>query len=306
MRWLALLLVACDAPPVELVVVDSAVEDTSDTRPPEDTGVYVFPDASQKLSDGGECKGHDEDLDGWPDICDSCPNVFNPSASPAVCAPPDPFASASKRVLFDPFVRFTSKWVATGGEGAFTVRPEMPDVLSGGLARYEIRAAIASVGLGAKTAVATTILQNNAGIGGGYVGILARASSDAHNFFGCVLGQSGASFFIVRTPPGGCADTDKCSLQPIGEKTRPGELMGGSYKLKGLRFSVADTADGGTLECRLWDGDPKATATLRGEATRYALTVNVAKQDWLASGEMGVFSWGAIVEFSSFDLTTSP
>lgn len=302
--FFALCLLGCSAPRVEITVHDGSV-DGGDAAA-EDTAPYVFPDARRELADGGLCQGHDEDGDGWPDECDDCPNLPDPeqgksplSALGSLCTPSPPFESATKRVFFDPFVRLGSKWVVGGGEGAFTVGDRQPDLLSGGRAYRELQVAVARLGLGNRTTVATLPVSRRLGIGGCSMGIVARVSADLATFFAC--GISSETFVLLRTPKGGCAVGEDCALVELAFKTIP-RLV--DRDRVGVRFSVADTPTGGRLECRLYALDN--LVTLSADPSQYVLGLDVAQADWLAGGDVGVYARWTEASLPSIDVIASP
>ncbi len=310
----SLVSVSCNAPTVELLARDATIETTPDTTPEDGaTDAYVFPDAELELPDGRVCRGHDEDGDGTPDECDDCPNVpletntFSQTQVGSACAAFAPFAEATTRTFFDPFLKDSTNWARIGDLNAIKVRAELPDVFSGGGGFASLNfSVVGALQVGTRPVVTTTTLLDFGGMNGvGVAGLLARASLDARSFIGCAFMPQPRRFVIVRTPGAGCPrDKPDCELVTLASKEVPPELDIAPFERPaGLRMSVKDTPEGGLVECRIFLAGVAATLN---DAPKFALTLAIPQADWPPSGAIGVFTRSTKAYFGSLDVLTSP
>jgi hypothetical protein len=318
--WSCLLLAGCEAPEVAITAADSAradvaidVADAAETiAPGEDAGITdVF------FADGAPCRGHDEDHDGIPDLCDDCPGTAN-NHKPAIGKPAIGtvcsalasdgvrFDLASKRLFFDPFTEYGTDWKASGGgDPAFQI--EGGDEMAGGSGaepdfRYIVRRAAAGAGV----TVATTVFEDLGAFESPFSGIFVRAVGDPKRFIMCALGP-GSIFGIRLAPPTGCSG-GPCDVALLTQKPVPAELYPRPPGRKlGLRISVssgAPPATTGRVECLIFD--PDQPISLHNADERFILRYDLDETQWIPSGEVGLGLHRLRSTFSWIDVFTEP
>ncbi|MGZ3475603.1 MAG: thrombospondin type 3 repeat-containing protein [Polyangiales bacterium] len=303
--------VSCAHPPCE----DAAVSDdvaTADSAGPEVASDSAGDDAIT-LPDGRVCKGHDEDEDGIPDECDSCPNVKNPGqeggAIGDVCAPST--FSSGIRLLFDPMMELGAWSLLGSGLGTFAVAPE-GDAFTGGMVGNEIRAAVAPAATGDAAVEATSILSivEDSTTLAGVSGLLIRLNGGtAKHFFMCGVTVSGG-FVLARAPDAGCGTT--CSPAAMtgsdgkpAAAAFPADVPSGLGKRIGVRLSITSGVGttSGQATCRVFD--PDAPATLRSSDSKHSVVAPIDSTKWMTSGDVAVFAIRSRVRFTSIDVVKS-
>jgi hypothetical protein len=234
------------------------------------------------------CSGHDEDGDGFPDACDTCPAVANPNQQNeksdvrfqkvgSTCAPFSPFERVRTRLLFDPFRELNARWTVLG-ELTYAVKD---DAMNGGTLFNEKPHMFLTAAplLEERAVVLTAILDGGTGSqeGGSYGGLIARA--DATGFLGCYI-QSLDEFAVGY---GSCTATS-CTITNLETKRFPPMLPGGV----GLRISVTRGESSGDVECRVFArGDPTSLAIANPD---FFIRKNVSGDAWRKTGEAGFFN----------------
>ncbi|MFI5300605.1 MAG: hypothetical protein ACHREM_21170 [Polyangiales bacterium] len=307
---------ACDFPGYYVAIGDAA-DATSETT---NDAVSSFPDATVTLPDGSTCSGHDEDRDGYPDLCDDCPNVADPTQSSSAigpsCAPPDGFGAGLKRAWFEPFTGsdVIARWPVSptpADASSFRWSTDGDAIEGGSTSDAIVRYAMGTQGSGASALVLTTIVTITAD-NGGTAGLMARVSGNAaaRQALICAVGAVGG-YAVVHTPDTGCGDA-ACTLTAFASPTSggtsgaaiapfPADISRGVGVPIGLRLSITRAATGsvGTIRCQVFD--PTAPATLRSPDAAHQIVVDVPASRWLATGEVGVFATNVTARFDSVD-----
>jgi hypothetical protein len=312
----ASMLWGCEAPLVAVTAPDTgadtaAVEDTADTAPPPgvDAGITdVF------FADGAPCRGHDEDHDGIPDLCDDCPGIYNPAPGQIVgrlpvgtlcnALPSDGFAfdRAGKRLFFDAFTDYASDWKSSGGGVAAFVIGDDNDSMEGGTGDDDFRYLVRRAAAGAGTTVATTVVHALGGFKSPLAGVLVRAIGDPKHFYMCFVGNG--RFGVLTTPPGGCTG-GPCAYTVLSDKPVPLELS--AEPESGLRISVSTgalPAVSGRVECLIFHS--AQPLSLHNGDERYVVRVDLDETSWIPSGEVGLATLNYRTRFAWLDVLSEP
>jgi hypothetical protein len=240
-RWLVVAwTLACTAPEVRAIAVDSgtavadvAVESAVDAH--EDT---------YRLNPEATCSGHDEDRDGFPDRCDTCPSIANPGQAAEAetqpkyvsvgrdCYPGAGFESATKRVLFDPFTELSPSWTGSFGLGAFAIATrDAPDVLRGGEVADVFHYVLWNKPLlVTRTVVATAVIAISRSEGASSAaGIMVRAGGTPLRFLACH--HDGGSFFLSVSTKRAARAASARSSGSVRSNRIPGQSISRSTRL---------------------------------------------------------------------------
>jgi hypothetical protein len=303
---LASVLVACEGKPIG-ILADGAPDSSGDTSVEDAV-------AQKTLPDGRVCSGHDEDRDGFPDECDGCPNIGDPeqvvgTRLGAACQAVAPFHDVRTRLFFDPFTEF-GLWQSFGGAGSPLALDADRESLSGGTIFDDHLRFIASPPRATAAAmVATSIVTIREG--GGRAGVLLRVSGDPKQFFACEINLSLSVFIASRAPISGCAG-GPCKLETLdigaskAAQAIPADIRRVYGSPIGIRASITAGPTNGTLECRVFDPDPRVARVGLLASEKYVMSVPIEGASWIASGEVGLHAQGVRAQFSSLDVLTAP
>lgn len=303
LAWIALL-VGCDAPTVAV----------ADASPPVDSTPPYFPDAKRTLADGAICDGHDEDTDGWADVCDTCPGIQDPKQEAGsdgigrACAPPL-LAGTLKRELFDP-LRDRTPWIS-GGTGGFTINPDYPDEFLGGSTFVKAGHGVTALALRSephptdKGLVVLGSLDAVGGVGGDKAGVFLRGRGFGESFVGCyVSGEGTAELGIVQTRRA-CLELD-CPLDLV---SAPKIAPRPSWERPVLRVTAKDReGGGGSVTCELFEAsNPPA---VDAGTSAQAVSAEIDAEHWgdSASGDytrVGFFAQNTVASFYWLDVLTA-
>jgi hypothetical protein len=147
--------------------------------------------------------------------------------------------------------------------------------------------------------------------GGARAGLAVRIDATGDHYFACDVNLSFSTFVVSRTEV--TCDGGPCALSSLtlgdggtAAAAIPREIERKIGSAIGLRMAVSRTAaDGsGTVECRVFDPDPRSARTgLQLPApTTYAIQVPVTADAWIDGGDVGFFVTGGQASFSSMDL----
>jgi hypothetical protein len=230
------------------------------------------------------CSGHDEDGDGFPDACDTCPAVANPNQGAekkdvrfqtigSTCAPLAPYDGVRTRLVFDPFRENSARWTAVG----FTIGDDAANggTLSDNTPRFLLTTAPL---LEDRALVFTAIFDGGTGSqeGGSFSGLAARA--DATGFLACYFPAPDELAIGYAT-----CTAKSCVLTPLDQQRMP-ILTGGL----GVRMSVTRGDAPGDVECRIFSrGDPTSLTTANPD---FFLRKTFSADTWRKTGEAGFFN----------------
>ncbi len=311
---------ACHAPVVQawLEPADASSGASSDAQ--REAATDAAPETLRTFRDGAACTGHDEDGDGFPDACDTCPTLPNPEQEfelqtkyysvGRACAALSPYQAATKRAFFDPFTELSPRWTYNGPSvGAYDVFPaDKPEFLSTNDFDQSTRILSATSGIEPRSAVvATSIWATGKSVSEGAVfGVFARAGGAPLRFLTCFL-QPGSEFGppifgLGYVGAGGCTPA-ACPIVTVGTKPVPSTLFHPGWAI-GLRISVARGDMTGAVECRIFDAKiPGAVAT---NVEDHAITATLSGEQYLPEGGVGYFIRAAIQWWSSLDVLVEP
>jgi hypothetical protein len=304
---------------------DALGTDATDPIPVDATVADASRDAT--VGDAKVCAGHDEDGDGIPDDCDSCPNVPSALSAKAVgdeCNSPI-LGGLTTRLAWDPFLAFAppARWATFGPvNGSFALGPDGDSIVGGSTSDDDLRflAGPAAAGPGAAGVAVTAVLSVTAeGSMIPSAGVIARVDGTAgKQFFLCGVGAGVGYFYLLHTATGSTCDGGACNLNAFNydggaantsQLAFPKDVPHALGSKIGVRMTVtAGNAVGdagastGDVECRVFD--PSAPSALLTTDSRYAIRLSIAPpaSRWIAAGDVGVYVQRAKVRVDSVDV----
>jgi hypothetical protein len=299
--------VATDGAPAD--ARDGATVTTASDAGATDAVVDTLPnaDATYALADGGTCSGHDEDGDGVPDLCDNCPNVANAGqeggAVGTACTPPSDLLTNPVPGFFSPFVSYgTPSWQPfASGSAPWALAPAGDALLGGTTGDGDLRFVLSPFARSSNAVSIITVLHlvDDVAAAGSAAGLLVRATA---------------------TPPEGCSG-GSCAPSALANVTKEadGGLVAASLTIPpeiahthgaaiGLMMTIstgnaagdAGVPLAGTVECRLFN--PLHPETLTEADPTYFVRAHVARTQWSASGELGLFAQESRAQFDSLSV----
>ncbi len=327
--------VATDGAPAD--ARDGATVTTASDAGATDAVVDTLPnaDATYALADGGTCSGHDEDGDGVPDLCDNCPNVANAGqeggAVGTACTPPSDLLTNPVPGFFSPFVSYgTPSWQPfASGSAPWALAPAGDALLGGTTGDGDLRFVLSPFARSSNAVSIITVLHlvDDVAAAGSAAGLLVRATApasdagttDARVFLFCGV-NTNCCAVAGATPPEGCSG-GSCAPSALANVTKEadGGLVAASLTIPpeiahthgaaiGLMMTIstgnaagdAGVPLAGTVECRLFN--PLHPETLTEADPTYFVRAHVARTQWSASGELGLFAQESRAQFDSLSV----